>query len=167
MPKAIKKENADWPLLSLTTLAAQIANGTQPADVDVLLPRIVEGIDDYSELLQGRRPRNEAYHMQKAFINRKDKKWVIPNPVNPEDNFADSWTDETAQMFFRWVKAVKGDFVDTTPVEERKYLAGLNSGFGLSFVEKVLNPYANNITSVSSTVSRPSSITPTKPWGAI
>ena len=101
MPKAIKKENADWPLLSLTTLAAQIANGTQPADVDVLLPRIVEGIDDYSELLQGRRPRNEAYHMQKAFINRKDKKWVIPNPVNPEDNFADSWTDETAQMFFR------------------------------------------------------------------
>lgn len=151
----------------ITTLAAQIANGTQPADVDVLLPRIVEGIDDYSELLQGRRPRNEAYHMQKAFINRKDKKWVIPNPVNPEDNFADSWTDETAQMFFRWVKAVKGDFVDTTPVEERKYLAGLNSGFGLSFVEKVLNPYASNITSVNSTVSRPSSITPTKPWGAI
>lgn len=151
----------------ITTLAAQIANGTQPADVDVLLPRIVEGIDDYSELLQGRRPRNEAYHMQKAFINRKDKKWVIPNPVNPEDNFADSWTDETAQMFFRWVKAVKGDFVDTTPVEERKYLAGLNSGFGLSFVEKVLNPYASNITSVSATVSRPSSITPTKPWGAI
>lgn len=151
----------------ITTLAAQIANGTQPADVDVLLPRIVDGIDDYSELLQGRRPRNEAYHMQKAFINRKDKKWVIPNPVNPEDNFADSWTDETAQMFFRWVKAVKGDFVDTTPVEERKYLAGLNSGFGLSFVEKVLNPYASNITSVNSTVSRPSSITPTKPWGAI
>ena len=52
-------------------------------------------------------------------------------------------------------------------VQHQKYLAGLNSGFGLSFVEKVLNPYANNITSVSSTVSRPSSITPTKPWGAI
>lgn len=151
----------------ITTLAAQIANGTQPADVDVLLPRIVEGIDDYSELLQGRRPRNETYLMQKAFINRKDKKWVIPNPVNPEDNFADSWTDETAQMFFRWVKAVKEDFVDTVPVEEKKYLAGLNSGFGLSLVEKVLNPYANNTLSVSTTASRPSSITPTKPWGQV
>lgn len=151
----------------ITTLAAQIANGTQPADVDVLLPRIVEGIDDYSELLQGRRPRNEAYHMQKAFINRKDKKWVIPNPVNPEDNFADSWSNETAQMFFRWVKAVREDFVNTVPVEEKKYLAGLNSGFGLSFVEKVLNPYANNALSVSTTASRPSSITPTKPWGQV
>lgn len=151
----------------ITTLAAQIANGIQPADVDVLLPRIVDGIDDYSELLQGRRPRNEAYHMQKAFINRTDKKWVIPNPVNPEDNFADSWTDETAQMFFRWVKAVKEDFVDTVPVEEKKYLAGLNSGFGLSFVEKVLNPYVNNTFSVSATTSRPSPITPTKPWGEV
>lgn len=149
----------------ITTLAAQIANGTQAADVDVLLPRIVEGIDDYSELLQGRRPRNEAYYMQKAFINRKDKKWVIPNPVNPEDNFADSWTDETAQMFFRWVKAVREDFVDTAPIEEKKYLAGLNNGFGLSLVEKVLNLYANNTLSVTATASRPSSITPTKPWG--
>ena len=151
----------------ITTLAAQIANSTQPANVDVLLPHIVEGSDDYSELLQGRRPRNEAYHMQKAFINRKDKKWVIPNPVNPEDNFADSWTDETAQMFFRWVKAVKNDFVDTTPIEEKKYLAGLNNGFGLPLVEKALNPYANNTLSGGTTVSRPSSITPTKPWGQV
>ena len=39
----------------ITTLAAQIANGTQTADVDVLLPRIVEGIDDYSDIICKRR----------------------------------------------------------------------------------------------------------------
>jgi hypothetical protein len=149
----------------ITTLAAQIASGTEPADIDVLLPHIVEGIDDYSELLQGHRPRNEAYYMQKAFIRRMEKKWVIPNPVNPEDNFADSWTNETAQMFFRWVRAVKEDFVDTSPAEERKYLAGLNNGFGPTVVEKVLNPYASDIPVIHTKVSRPSAITPTKPWG--
>ena len=35
--------------------------------------------------------------------------WYIINPVNPKDNLADSWNDnpEKAQIFFKWVKAMK------------------------------------------------------------
>lgn len=92
------------------------------------------------------------------------QKWVIRNPVNPDDNFADTWDDDTAAMFFKWVSAVEDELGHSTPIEERKYITSLQRAFGSSAVEKAIGPIAaapGIITSQST--SKP--ISPTRPWG--
>ena len=63
---------------------------------------------------------------------------MILNPVDPNDNYADSWTDETAEEFFRWVTALNNDFVLLSTENLDRYFAALKSSLGLSFVERVL-----------------------------
>lgn len=147
----------------IVTLAAQLAQHSPYYALDDLLRYIANGMADYAELLQGRRPRNETYATPKLYIRKEQQKWVIRNPVNPNDNYADSWTDETAELFFRWIRAVEDDLGSTSPIEERKYITGLQRGLGLAIVEKAIR--ATNIPSVimSQTPSKP--ITPTRPWG--
>ena len=150
----------------ITTLAAQIAQHASVIELEDLLPYIVNGFADYSALLQGRRPFNEAYGESKAYIERQNQRWQILNPVNPKDNYADSWTDDTAKMFFKWVAAAKTDLGDPTPVLERKYLAGLQRGLGTSYVNETLKPYTPSGSSVISSHSEPQPLShPTKPWG--
>ena len=147
----------------IATLAAQIAQHTTITELGALLSYIVNGLHDYSELLQGKRPRNETYLAEKSYIKRQEKKWEILNPVNPEDNYADSWTDDTARMFFKWVDAAKADLGDPTPLYENKYITGLQTGLGMTFVNKTLNiPVGEKGTpNFSQPISQP-----TKPWGA-
>ena len=107
--------------------------------------------------------KGSALVTKKSYIKRQEKKWEILNPVNPEDNYADSWTDDTARMFFKWVDAAKADLGDPTPLYENKYITGLQTGLGMTFVNKTLNiPVGEKGTpNFSQPISQP-----TKPWGA-
>ena len=150
----------------ITTLAAQIAQHASITELEDLLPYIVNGLAAYAVLLQGKRPFDETYGERKAYIERQNQKWQILNPVNPEDNYADSWTDATANMFFIWVAAAKADLGDPTPLFEQKYLTGLQTGLGTSFVNDTLKPYTSSKPSVGLSCSQPQPIShPTKPWG--
>ena len=149
----------------ITTLAAQIAQRAPSTELEDLLPYIVNGLADYSALLQGRRPLNETYADRKIYIERENQKWRILNPVNPEDNYADTWTDDTAKMFFRWVAAVKADLGDPTPLLEQKYFTGLQSGLGMGFVNEILKPYTSSASNTATINTQPQPIArPTKPW---
>lgn len=148
----------------IVTLSALIAKNSTYLNLDDLLPYVANGMADYAELLQGRRPRNETAAAPKSYIRREMQKWVIRNPVNPDDNFADTWDDDTAAMFFKWVSAVEDELGHSTPIEERKYITSLQRAFGSSAVEKAIGPIAaapGIITSQST--SKP--ISPTRPWG--
>lgn len=45
----------------------------------------------------------------RGLIQQRDGTWWVPNPVNPEENFADKWTanPRKATVFFAWLNAVE------------------------------------------------------------
>lgn len=144
----------------VTSLAARVAYGASPAlGLDGLLMHIAHGLKDYSSLLQGKTPAARFDGEQRTIIQKKSGKWYIPNPVNPNDNYADAWTDETAKMFFKWIDVVVKDLVDATPMNERQYIADIQRSFGTKFVNSALS------LSDSATRSTSPVTTPTRPWG--
>lgn len=147
----------------ITTLAARIAESAPSANIEELMSYIVSGLQDYSSLLKGQTPAARFFGEKRIYIDKRNQKWYIGNPVNPDDNYADSWTDDTADAFFRWLSAVNEDLSNTKPDDEIRYFTNLKSGLGTSFVEMALpNPRPS---APSATIRQITS--PTKPWGNI
>jgi hypothetical protein len=46
------------------------------------------------------------------FIENRDGKWWVPNPADPDENFADKWNEkpERCRAFSTWLKKVHNDF---------------------------------------------------------
>lgn len=46
------------------------------------------------------------------FIEKRNDKWWVPNPVDPDENFADKWNEKPllSYYFFKWLEKVKNDF---------------------------------------------------------
>lgn len=144
----------------IVTLVAKIAYSAPDTDIESLLSYVVSGLKEYACILQGRTPTPRFFGEQRNYIEKKDQKWKICNPVNPDDNYADSWTDETAKAFFRWVNAVSVDLSDPTPIDETRYLTGLKSGLGSKFIEKSLPDLkVPSVSKGQNTIHYP-----TKPW---
>lgn len=145
----------------ITSLAAKIAKNTSALSLEELLPYIVNGIADYATLLQGKVPEAKVVGEERNFIYKQESKWYIPNPVDPADNYADSWSDETAKAFFDWTEAVKRDLSETSCLNEMRYMAGLQTSFGKNYVDSKLG-----IKEQKSPCLQPRKITQTsKPWG--
>ncbi|MDG7001910.1 MAG: nucleotidyltransferase [Nitrososphaerota archaeon] len=74
----------------LTTLAAQAYKGE--GDVYDALLRVATDMPNY--------------------IQRRNDKWWVPNPVEPDENFADKWNEkpERRDAFLNWLQAVRTDF---------------------------------------------------------
>ena len=82
----------------ITTLAALAYDGQ--TDVATTLEAILGKIDDFST---------------SGIISKQSGKWVIPNPVNPGENFANRWNDpgsNRADAFFEWVGWVQQDLFE-------------------------------------------------------
>ena len=146
----------------ITTMAAKIAADATVYQIDELLAYIVTGMENYASLLNNRAPKIRFFGDRADIIQRKEHRWVISNPVNPEDNYADSWTKETAEAFFRWVSVLKNDFVLTPTDNDAKYFSSLKSGLGLNFVERTLPVSKSNLSNNPKPI-----IHQAKPWGYI
>jgi hypothetical protein len=46
------------------------------------------------------------------FIENRNSKWWVPNPVDPGENFADKWNEKPVrrEAFFKWIQKAKLDF---------------------------------------------------------
>lgn len=146
----------------ITTLAAKIANDAPTTDISELLSYIVEGLRNYAMLLHGGNPQFHYNGKICNFMEKKEEKWIISNPVDPDDNFADGWTDQTAKLFFSWIETVAMDLADTKIEKEKQYLTGLQTSFGKEFVNHtlLLQEPKSNYSQLVQTINRP-----TKPWG--
>lgn len=79
----------------ITTLAALAYDGQM--DVASAIEGILAKIDDYA---------------MSGIIRKHNGKWVVPNPVNPGENFADRWNEpgsHRAEAFFEWIAWVQQD----------------------------------------------------------
>lgn len=57
----------------------------------------------------------KTFSVNYRVLKINDSKWVIPNPVNSNENFADAWNDGTerkAKAFFEWLEAIQKDIIN-------------------------------------------------------
>lgn len=87
-------------------------------------------------------------------IENKNGKYIITNPVDDLENFADKWTTHPnrEKIFFKWIKQLQTDvqrLVERSSDLEVSSL--LKEMFGISIVDKVYNEYANSIKNLRET----------------
>lgn len=103
----------------LTTLAARVYRGER---------NLGEAVKETVELMQGQ-------------VERDEGRWLVPNPVEPRENFADKWNEdpERARLFFAWLGKLDSDLREAS---ERsglgidKVALRLAESFGAGPIEK-------------------------------
>ena len=157
----IRKEDFKPTSAIITTICTEIADGMDPSlNVFELLQAIADDFEIYSRNQILTEEEFSRQYKTKNTIRKSNGKWCIINPVNPKDNLADSWNThpEKAELFFKWVKVMKKDYLESLQVEDNDFVALLENNFGRDYVKKNIN--LNDYASVTPTII---ANTP-KPW---
>ena len=111
---------ADKPIsMVLTVLSASLYG--QEGDTLSTLQNIVAKLGARAKLLQPGASLDESVAGLNLIERRADGTWLIRNPVNPAENFADRWhenNDQKARAFFAWVGWVRTDLLDVLMHED-------------------------------------------------
>ena len=70
--------------------------------------------------------------------------WLVRNPVNPEENFADKWADhpERKDAFFAWANQVRADFAQLAGDQDvRAFSETLRPALGERAIDKALQTF--------------------------
>jgi len=144
----------------ITTLAAKIAqNAPVSSSVFDLMQFIANEMYQYASLLHEEQNVFEQRNQTRTYIRKIGNTWSIKNPINPNDNYTESWTKEDAEYFFKWLLEVKSDFLDRVDESDQDYITGLECGFGKQPVESMGLGKKIHIP--------PIAVSQTKPWGEV
>lgn len=119
------KADEDKPIsIIITTLAARAYTGE-------------------SSLLEGLY--NVVGSMESHIKRKSNGDFVISNPVNPEENFADKWPThpKRKENFFKWLRQVKSDIDNITNARGVQLRENVGSAFGENFSKKMFNSMAD------------------------
>lgn len=122
--KMFESNQDDKPIsIIITTLAARAYNGE--AGVYDAVKRILETMSTFIEATGG--------------------KYYIPNPSNPQENFADKWNSdpEKATAFFNWLNKAKKDIITISPTIIDDYTA-LEDSLGETVVGRAVSEITPN-----------------------
>ena len=161
-----KKQNGNIlkPISAIiTTVVATIAS-TASASLNVfyLLKYVLSEFNIYSKRQILNETEFSNFYKNKNIVQRKEGHWIIENPVNPEDNLADSWNENPliARAFFDWTKCVSTDFLESYEKRDEEYVALLESALGSDFVRRSID-----VKKYSSSVAKPIiQSSQSKPW---
>lgn len=129
----------DKPIsMIITTLSARLYQ--QEEDVLTTLENIIKQLSSYSVLFESEFLKTyipKSHH----FIQRKSNgEWYIPNPVNPNENFADRWHENDnrkAKAFFEWLNWVKTDLIQILDLANLDNITkSMKHQFGETLIEK-------------------------------
>lgn len=164
-------EDAKPISMIITTLSAQLYE--QEPDLFSTIKNILEKLNVYAQLVEPTSFSKKEDIGSRLIVKMPDGKWLIPNPVNPNENFADRWHEDNhrkARAFFQWVSWVNNDLVQIIQNADFSRTKDLLSHrFGNQIIEKA----AQGITGLSAAGSvlipkktDPIAIKqPNKPWG--
>lgn len=119
------KDDEDKPIsIIITTLAGRAYNGE-------------------SSLLEGLY--NVVGSMESHIKRNPNGEFVISNPVNPEENFADKWPThpKRKENFFKWLRQVKSDVENIMNARGLQLRENVGSAFGEEFSKKMFNSMAD------------------------
>lgn len=90
-----------------------------------------------------------------TYIKHDGEKYYIPNPINPQENFADKWNSEPtkARAFYNWLNKARRDIVTITPTIIDDYTA-LEESFG----ETVIGRAVSDTTTITHDSNLPDSV---------
>lgn len=126
----------------ITTLAASIArDAPYNSNVFELLNYVVNELNIYSQRRQLNEAQFSTRYVNKNIIKKNNGEWVIENPVNSNDNLADSWNEneEKANAFFNWAAIVSKDFLSAFEKSDADFFTMLENAFGSSLVNTTIN----------------------------
>lgn len=130
----------------ITVLAAKIASHHNPncTEFELLSYVLTEILTQSTSTTI-----SKTAHIYSEFdlVKKLDNKWYIENPANPDDNLADKWNEnsKTAEYFFKWIKQVKADIIDSMNIEDDYiFRTAIENSFGKKSVEKILNTNQTN-----------------------
>lgn len=147
----------------ITTIAAEIAKNMPRSDYNPfeMLEYIIGNVDEYHGLISI----NESVgaYTNKTLMQKKSGSWYMKDPTNPQNNLLDSWDNETARCFFRWVNDLKECFLDSFDQDDDiAFFKSISSGLGKDYASAsdISGKYATmpNIPTVE--------VCPRKPWRA-
>ena len=102
----------------------------------------------------------------RASIENRGGVWWVPNPVNPNENFADKWAESPrkAELFFEWLNAVEQEseqlVTDSGIATAEAYLS---KAFGQRDADAVIAKYTERESiRPSAAVAAPTVLTPRK-----
>ena len=113
---------------------------------------------------------NISAKMRGYVVKDIEGKWLILNPVNPKENFADKWADSESgyileNNFFDWLKRVEKDFsIENLSQDTEPLFESFKHSFGLGVASKALEKVASVKTPSFSKPRPPVEIPPRKPW---
>ncbi len=122
----------DKPIsIIITTLAALAYR--QETEIYQGLQNVLNGIPDYIE---------ERYSEEHGRMI----KW-IPNPVNPDENFADKWAEkkEKQDNFYQWLDQVKEDIAMSLDHDFQSIMESLKKPFGEKAINEALGAYGKSL----------------------
>lgn len=144
----------------ITTLVARIGEFANPnLSLLELLEFVIKELNIYSRLQIQDYSNFLIENVNKYTIRKKGGEWIIPNPVNPDNNLASYWTNKTANNFFKWLIEVNKDLVISRDYDDEKYIVALKNGLGNKLVEQSIKEL--NLKDVSKPPIKVSTI---KPW---
>ncbi len=82
----------------------------------------------------------------RAYIENRDGAWWVPNPVNPEENFADKWTEtpRKAELFFEWLSVLEQEYTELLTDQGFANIGDyLHEAFGKRDAEAVMEKHSN------------------------
>lgn len=94
---------------------------------------------------------NVIKRMESFIYKNERNEYVVKNPVNPEENFADKWTSHPKRQhnFFLWLDAVKKDFANILQSKGPQLRENLGKAVGTDIAtavsESLINSHQNNI----------------------
>jgi hypothetical protein len=134
----------------INTVTTQIASQhTADCSVFELLEFVLNELNIYAQHETLTLEDFKQMYGSRTVFSRPDGKWYILNPANPEDNLADKWNQDRRipMHFFRWVKAVKTDLVESLQQEnEQQFRTAIENGLGSLAVSSVLGKKYCSIT---------------------
>ena len=123
--KMFESQQDEKPIsIIITTLAARAYNGE--SGVYDSVKRILETMSAFIEITGG--------------------EYNIPNPSNPQENFADNWNTDPkkAKAFFGWLDKAKKDIIVTSPTIIDDYTL-LEDSFGETVVDRAVSDMTPNV----------------------
>lgn len=150
----------------ISTIVAHISSSAPSTNMSVfdLLNHVLNEFAIYADHQHLTEEKFAENHHDKNVIDRKNGKWTIENPANPEDNLADQWNQNSdiPKYFFMWAKIVQEDLINSLKsCSDEDFRAIAESAFGQKAVANTWGTKYNKV------LPKPiSPVISAKPWRA-
>lgn len=122
----------------ITTVVAQISkSAASDLEVSELLEYVLNELSIYSNRMKMSNYEFMRTYGERSLISYNNGKWCVLNPLNHEENLADSWNrnGDIPRYFFCWTNACIHDLISSMSMSDSEFRTNMENAFGSSFIQ--------------------------------